>query len=400
MGNKMKKYILSLLAVGSQGADFTGDTDASCNLLDATCDHTGFTITFDTACQASDYKAVQWDELYADGWAQQDSNTNLYGSASTAASECRFQDNAGVIEMKFNFKQCGTDHPDSNATDIIYRNTIQAQEYYADVLMGVKVRFQVSCAGDRDATISQQTSDIEGDKEHEATDNEDRLNWANDATNLGMSFYKDAGLTQAYDGTSVVAPFGEDIYMHIGADETFEDMKLRITDCWATKDADSTSTPKFDLIQSSCVANDPETSSALLWVNLDSTTNGDDQDSSFGFRAFRFAGQMTVHLHCNVWICHDDEDCTETCSSRRRRGIVDETRRRRDADGEDNFGAQETVSAVIEVPDSSNGDDVITDSSLQNSNLLTALQRRFEKMRLAYGPLRKTIRKLGEKYLG
>merc|ERR1712130_1008228 len=81
MGNKMKKYILSLLAVGSQGADFTGDTDASCNLLDATCDHTGFTITFDTACQASDYKAVQWDELYADGWAQQDSNTNLYGSA-------------------------------------------------------------------------------------------------------------------------------------------------------------------------------------------------------------------------------------------------------------------------------------------------------------------------------
>merc|ERR1712233_47604 len=106
MGNKMKKYILSLLAVGSQGADFTG-----------------FTITFDTACQASDYKAVQWDELYADGWAQQDSNTNLYGSASTAASECRFQDNAGVIEMKFNFKQCGTDHPDSNATDIIYRNT-------------------------------------------------------------------------------------------------------------------------------------------------------------------------------------------------------------------------------------------------------------------------------------
>ena len=123
-------------------------------------------------------------------------------------------------------------------------------------------------------------------------------------------------LTQAYDGASVIAPFGEDIYMHIGADETFEDMKLRITDCWATKDAgnptqisfiqkaqfhflDSTSTPKFDLLQSSCVANDPETSSPLLWVNLDPTSNGDDQDSSFGFRAFRFAGQMTVYLHCD-----------------------------------------------------------------------------------------------------
>ena len=74
-------------------------------------------------------------------------------------------------------------------------------------------------------------------------------------------------------------------------------------------------------------------------------------------------------------------------------------RQKRDVDEEDNFGAQETVSAVIQVPDSSNGDQVITDSSLQNSNLLVNLQRRMEKMRLAYGPLRKTIRKLGEKYL-
>ena len=41
--------------------------------------------------------------------------------------------------MDFNFKECSTDHPDSDTTDLIYRNTIQAQEYYNDIILGVKV---------------------------------------------------------------------------------------------------------------------------------------------------------------------------------------------------------------------------------------------------------------------
>ena len=41
--------------------------------------------------------------------------------------------------MDFNFMQCGTDYPDSNNTDIVYRNVIQNQEYYEHIYLGVLV---------------------------------------------------------------------------------------------------------------------------------------------------------------------------------------------------------------------------------------------------------------------
>jgi len=43
--------------------------------------------------------------------------------------------------MDFNFKECGTDYPDSDTDNLIYRNTIQGQEYYNDIILGVKVNF-------------------------------------------------------------------------------------------------------------------------------------------------------------------------------------------------------------------------------------------------------------------
>ena len=62
----------------------------------------------------------------------------------------------GDIQMHFSFTECGTDFPDTTSADLIYRNTIQGQEYYENILMGVQLRFQVVCTGDRDASISQE----------------------------------------------------------------------------------------------------------------------------------------------------------------------------------------------------------------------------------------------------
>ena len=60
-------------------------------------------------------------------------------------SECLFNDNDsdGVYTMKFNFKQCGTTHASGDAVNLVYYNKVQGQEYYSDVLMGVKV--SLSC---------------------------------------------------------------------------------------------------------------------------------------------------------------------------------------------------------------------------------------------------------------
>ena len=129
------------------------------------CDETGFEITFDSTCQSQDYKAVQWNELYAAGTTV---STGLatFGTASTANSECVFNDSDGdgVYKMKFNFRQCSTSHAAADAAggadNLIYYNTVQAQEYYNDILMGVKVEFGLTCTADRVATI---TTETEGD---------------------------------------------------------------------------------------------------------------------------------------------------------------------------------------------------------------------------------------------
>ena len=106
-------------------------------------DDSGFHIVFDKTCQESDYRAVQWNELYANGWTQANT-TATFGATATANSECLFSvdpTDATKYKMDFSFKQCGTDHPDSDATNLVHRNVIQAQEYDNDIIMGAKVNY-------------------------------------------------------------------------------------------------------------------------------------------------------------------------------------------------------------------------------------------------------------------
>ena len=99
--------------------------------------------------------------------------------------------------------------------------------------------------------------------------------------------------------TDNIVQFGESVYAKVDTNVASEDIHTRITDCWATKDALSTSTPKFDLIQNSCIANDPTTSNALQWVNLDDSINGASESTNFAFQAFRFPDAASFYLHCS-----------------------------------------------------------------------------------------------------
>ena len=103
----------------------------------------GFHIVFDKTCQESDYRAVQWNELYANGWTQA-TTIATFGAAATANAECLFSvdpADATKYKMDFSFKQCGTDHPGSDSTNLVHRNVIQAQEYDNDIIMGAKVNY-------------------------------------------------------------------------------------------------------------------------------------------------------------------------------------------------------------------------------------------------------------------
>ena len=154
---KLFKSFANCLVLGIATGQYVADTDGTCTLLTATCDHegiiinfisfvkiiilVGFHVVFDKTCQETDYRAVQWNELYANGWTQSTS-TATFGSAATAPAECLFSvdpTDATKYKMDFNFRQCGTDYPDSDSSNLVYRNVIQAQEYYNDIILGAKV---------------------------------------------------------------------------------------------------------------------------------------------------------------------------------------------------------------------------------------------------------------------
>ena len=92
--------------------------------------------------------------------------------------------------------------------------------------------------------------------------------------------------------------------------------------------SDQNDATQFQLLQTSCPVKD--------WVSVDDTANGAGPDSSFSFQSFRFPGknfnwssktailgQNSFWLHCRVYMCHSIEDCLQSCTSRRRRSVVE-----------------------------------------------------------------------------
>jgi len=221
-------------------------------------------------------------------------NFSVYGAPSEAPAACRFSvdpSDASQYLMDFTFLECGTDYPDSTSTDLIYRNTIQANEYYSDMLMGAKIRYMLTCTGDRVAEVTSQTGDITAETELVATDNQDKpASWVDNI--ISMKFYNDAGYANEMSGSTNVVPFGHNVFTSIELDNTYADLDVRTTSCWATESADSTSTPSFTIFENSCPT--------LDWVNVDDTTNGASEISRFDFRSFRYPGSTMIHLHCEV----------------------------------------------------------------------------------------------------
>ena len=79
------------------------------------------------------------------------------------------------------------------------------------------------------------------------------------------------------------------------------------------KNSDPNDVNKFDLLDGSCVANN------LAWINLNDAANGASDTAEFNFQSFRFPNQNSFFLHCSVYMCYSDEDCTVDCGARRRR---------------------------------------------------------------------------------
>ena len=220
------------MLIGLSRSAITADDDGSCQLMTATCDEEGFIIQLYSTCRDVDYKAIKIDELYANGPTYA-SGTLTYGNTPSVNNECQFSDvdGDGIYTMKFSFKQCGTLHASDDATQLVYFNKVQGQEYYTDLIMGVTVDFGLTCTADRVALISSSTADVMGDLNFESLDAQERpAEWAQNI--LDMRFYSDAALATIM--TDNLIPLGENIYSEVTTNVNDEDLKTRITDCWAT----------------------------------------------------------------------------------------------------------------------------------------------------------------------
>ena len=89
----------------------------------------------------------------------------------------------------------------------------------------------MTCTADRQAVITATTTDIDGDKDFESLDAQDRpAEWAQNV--LSMGFFSDAGLSTPM--TNNLIPLGESVYAQVTTNVDNEDLKTRLTDCWAT----------------------------------------------------------------------------------------------------------------------------------------------------------------------
>lgn len=386
----------------------TADTDTAdtCVLLDASCDHDGFTITFITSCATDKYKAIQVDELFASG----PTAVNTYATFNEAAAithnaECVFGSTAnadGNYEMKFNFKQCGTTHEaaTTDTTELEYYNAVQGLEYYSEVVLGVKVFFDITCTAQRDATISEQPAAvITGDQTFDAADMENRpAAWAQSV--LSMNFYTDATFATEIDGTNQV-PLGEDVHVQIVTNVANEEINTRIERCWVTPDNDMNNAVFFDLYKAECTWTD------LDWVTLDPTANGASPNTFISFQSLRFPGAYSdptaasFWLHCDTYMCYSDSTDGEDCKWIYANECPAAGRRRRDdgiADGGGNYTTQDngivasdTLSAEVIVTAPLTDDGVDIDRVKQ---VATNLDDAMERMKVNFKKARNRIRNL------
>ena len=85
-------------------------------------------------------QAIHTNELYAAGPTYDGTSLASFGVTADASAECLLADDGtGVYKMSFSFKECGTTHDETgDNTKLEYYNSVQSQEYYNEVIMGVK----------------------------------------------------------------------------------------------------------------------------------------------------------------------------------------------------------------------------------------------------------------------
>nr|XP_054484504.1 uromodulin-like 1 [Agelaius phoeniceus] len=103
----------------------------------------------------------------------------------------------------------------------------------------------------------------------------------------------------------------EDVLVEVGMQRADSQLKVVLTDCWATPTNNSMDSLAFVFISNSCPI--PNTSTMLL-------ENGNSSKAQFKMKIFPFVNHSVVYLHCRIRICMESpgSTCRTRCHARAR----------------------------------------------------------------------------------
>ncbi|XP_066427897.1 uromodulin-like 1 [Molothrus aeneus] len=103
----------------------------------------------------------------------------------------------------------------------------------------------------------------------------------------------------------------EDVLIEVGMQRADSQLKVVLTDCWATPTNNSMDSLAFVFISNSCPI--PNTSTTLL-------ENGNSSKAQFKMNIFSFVNNSVVYLHCRIRICMESpgSTCRTRCHARAR----------------------------------------------------------------------------------
>ncbi|XP_004697372.1 uromodulin-like 1 [Echinops telfairi] len=198
--------------------------------------------------------------------------------------------NSTHVLLMAGWSECGT-AVQSNMTDTVVRTTLRNDLSPDGIVHYLKISSPVHCAFRNDLLTSSGYTPQWG----VYTIIEDLHGAGSFVTEMQL-FIGDSPIPQNY---SVSA--SDDVKIAVGLYKPNHDLKVVLTECWATPSSNARDPVTFAFINNSCPV--PNTYTNVI-------ENGDSNKAQFKLKIFSFVNNSIVYLHCKLRICMESPDAT------------------------------------------------------------------------------------------
>ncbi|KAL4681433.1 hypothetical protein H8959_006910 [Pygathrix nigripes] len=198
--------------------------------------------------------------------------------------------NGTHVLLEAGWSECGT-VMQSNVTNTVVRTTLRSDLSPEGIIHHLKILSPIYCAFQNDLLTSSDFTPEWG----VYTITEDLHGAGNFVTEMQL-FIGDSPIPQNY---SVSA--SDDVKIEVGLYRQKSNLKVVLTECWATPSSNARDPVTFSFINNSCPL--PNTYTNVI-------ENGNSSKAQFKLRIFSFINNSIVYLHCKLRICMESPGAT------------------------------------------------------------------------------------------